>query len=538
MTGGPPRGGGWWREATVYQVYLRSFQDSDGDGVGDLAGLRSRLDVLAQLGIDTLWLSPIHPSPDVDFGYDVADYDAVHPVLGDLDDFDALLADARARGMRVLLDGVFNHTSDQHGWFQQSVADPEGPFGDFYIWRDGSPSRPPNNWGSTFGGPAWTFHPQRGQWYLHLFAPQQPDLNWRNPAVVAAVLDSMEGWLRRGVSGFRLDVFNLYRKHPELPDNPTRVPLLGLVYAFAAQAHVHDRDQADLAEVLGQMRALADRHDAVLVGETLDERFTYDNAAQWVGPDRLHLAFHFRLLHSRWGARPFAAAIRAWMDDLGPERWPTWVVGNHDFKRTATRWGARADRLKLVALLQCGLRGTPFLYQGEELGLTDEKLPRGAILDPPGRRFWPLYVGRDGCRTPVPWTDAGGGGFTTGDPWLPVSSVPADGTAAAQWDDPHSLWRFYQQAFRLRRATPALLHGEQEGPDGRHRQVLSWTRTHGDDRVRVLLNLSDRSVRVPAPPGRVLLGTHGPPRREQDALLLRPVEGLILAEQPRTPSRS
>lgn len=520
----------WWKQASVYQVYLRSFLDSNGDGVGDLEGLRSRLDVLCDLGVDTLWLSPVHPSPNVDFGYDVADYDGVHPELGDEDALMGLLDAARDRGLRVLMDGVFNHTSDQHPWFQASVDDPAGPFGDFYVWREGAPDRPPNNWGSTFGGPAWTYHPARKAWYLHLFAQQQPDLNWRNPAVVDAVLASMERWLERGVSGFRLDVFNLYRKHPDLPDNPVRVPLLGWVYAFAAQEHRHDRDQPDLSEVLGRMRGLADRYDAVLIGETLDERFAYDNAAQWVGADRLHLAFHFRLLHSRWGAVPFARAIRAWMDDLGPEGWPTWVVGNHDFKRAATRWGARDDRLKLVALLVSTLRGTPFVYQGDELGLEDARLPRSALVDPPGRRFWPLYRGRDGCRTPLPWTDGPGAGFSAGEPWLPVSAVPARRTVAGQRADPDSLWHFWQRALRLRRDTPALLRGDQTGPEpGAHKQVLSWRRQHANASVWVHLNLSDRPARVRSPGRALLLGTHGPLQPSGEGLVLRPCEGVVLS---------
>lgn len=521
----------WWKQASVYQVYLRSFLDSNGDGVGDLAGLASRLDVLCDLGIDTLWLSPIHPSPNVDFGYDVADYDGVHPDLGDQAGFDALLAAARDRGLRVLLDGVFNHTSDHHPWFVDSVARPSGPFGEFYLWREGSPTRPPNNWGSTFGGPAWTFHPERKAWYLHLFARQQPDLNWRNPAVVESVLAGMERWLQRGVSGFRLDVFNLYRKHPDLIDNPVRVPLLGWVYAFGAQEHRYDRDQEDLCEVLCRMRHLADQYGAVLIGETLDERFVYDNAAQWVGPEQLHLAFHFRLLHSRWGAVPFARSIRAWMDDLGPERWPTWVVGNHDFKRAATRWGARDERLKLVALMVSTLRGTPFVYQGDELGLADAALPRRALLDPPGKRFWPLYRGRDGCRTPLPWTAGLGGGFSEGTPWLPVTKVKPPRTVEGQQSDPASLWRFWQQALRLRRDTPALLLGDQQGPEpGAHKQVLSWRRQLGTATVWVHLNLSDHRARVVAPRGALLLGTHGPPSWEAGILAMRPCEGVVLQE--------
>jgi alpha-glucosidase len=526
----------WWQDAAVYQVYLRSFQDSDGDGVGDIAGLRRRLPYLAGLGVDVLWLSPVHPSPNVDFGYDVADYDGVHPDFGTVDELVSLIAEARAAGMRVLLDGVFNHTSDQHRWFQESCADPGGPFGDFYLWRDGrggSPGRAPNNWGSTFGGPAWRFVPERGQWVLHSFAPEQPDLNWRNPTVVDAVLDNMRLWLERGVSGFRLDVFNCFLKDPELRDNPRRTDLLGLVgglaYRFIGQEHVHDRDHADLAGVLRRMRALADAHDAVLVGETLDERLEYDNAAQWVGPERLHMAFHFRLLHSRWGAASFARAIQAWTDALGPDGWPTWVLSNHDFPRVASRWGGREDRARLAAFLVCTLRGTPFLYQGDELGLREARLPRGQIQDPPGRRFWPLYRGRDGARTPMHWEDAPQAGFTEGAPWLPIQPDHPTRNVETLSDDPASLLEFWRRAIAARRDAPALLRGSQPGPVRVDGELLRFTRGDGD--VEVLLNLGDRPLRVAltgAGERRVLLSTHGWLDRGPDGLRLRTCEGVAL----------
>jgi alpha-glucosidase len=520
----------WWKEAAVYQVYLRSFQDSDGDGVGDLAGLRARLPYLASLGVDTLWLSPVHPSPNVDFGYDVADYTGVHPDFGTVDDLVALVAEARERGLRVMLDGVYNHTSDQHDWFRQSVAEPEGPYGDFYLWRDGHPRRPPNQWGSTFGGPAWRFVPERGQWVLHSFAPEQPDLNWRNPAVADAVLDSMRFWLERGVSGFRLDVFNCYLKDPELRDNPRRTDLIGLVgglfYGFIGQEHEHDRDHPDLAAVLQRMRTLADAHDAVLVGETLDERLTYDNAAQWVGPDRLHMAFHFRLLHSRWGARAFQEAIGAWTGSLGPDGWPTWVLSNHDFPRVASRWGGREDRARLAAFLACTLRGTPFLYQGDELGLREARLPRAAIVDPPGRRFWPFYRGRDGARTPMQWDAGPNAGFTTGTPWLPVQADHPTRNVATQHADDRSLLAFWRRALAARRAHADLLHGAQEGPAAPDGELLRFRRGRAD----VVLNLGDGPVRVAldrADARAVLLSTHRSLDVSSEGVRLRTCEGVV-----------
>lgn len=505
----------WWRRAVLYQIYLRSFQDTTGSGVGDLNGVRQRLDHLVALGVDTLWLSPVHPSPNADFGYDVADYIGVDPSLGTLADLDALVADAHSRGLRVLLDGVFNHTSDQHPWFVSSRDHPAGPHADFYLWRDGQggdraagrPGRAPNNWGSTFGGPAWTWSPARGQWYLHSFAAAQPDLNWRCPAVVDQVLASMEFWLQRGIDGFRLDVFNCYRKHPDLPDNPRRLHPAGPLYPFIGQHHVHDRDQADLPEVLAPMRSLADRHDAVLVGETLDERFVYDNAAPWVGPDRLHLAFHFGLLHARWGAKHFAGAIARWISDLGPEGWPTWVVSNHDFVRAAGRWGQRDDRMRLVALMLGTLRGTPVVYYGDEVGLREAKLPRAALRDPVGQRFWPFYKGRDGARTPMPWTSGPQGGFTTGTPWLPTQPDAATRCVSAQRAQPGSVLRFWKQVLALRKRMAVLVDGQMSAPwvEG---PLLCWERSLGSTRVRVVLNMGDRTLRRQSE-GPVLLATPG-----------------------------
>ena len=478
----------------TYQVYLRSFQDSDGDGVGDLNGLRRRLPILADLGVEALWLSPFHPSPDADFGYDVADYDAVDPRYGTLTDFDTLLHEAHQRGIGVWMDGVFNHTSAAHPWFVSSAAG--GEHRDWYHWHAGD--RPPNNWQSTFRGPAWTFHPGRRAFYLHSFAAAQPDLNWRHPPVADAILASMEGWLARGVDGFRLDVFNCYRKDPALRDNPRRWSLLGLAHGYFAQHHIHDRDQADLAEVLGRMRALADRFGATLVGETLDEQFVYDNAAQWVGPSLLHHAFDFRLLHSRWGAQPFARAIEGTLAGLRPPSQPAWALSNHDFPRAMSRWGDRPDRARLLPLLLCALPGAVFLYQGEELGLSEARLPRAALRDPPGVAHWPFYKGRDGCRTPMPWSEGPQAGFTEGTPWLPIPAAHRPRHQGAQAADPASLWRLHQAALRLRRQSPALREGAMGPVEVWQGDVLRLLRRHPAGDIEALLNLGDRPRPIPA----------------------------------------
>lgn len=531
----------WWKQSVFYQIYLRSFQDDNGDGVGDLCGVERRLPYLRELGIDAIWLSPVHPSPDIDFGYDVADYCAVHPSLGTLEELTALIAAANALELRVVLDGVFNHTSDTHPWFVSSVDEPDGPFGDFYIWRDGRGSggrRPPNNWGSVFGGPAWRFVPKRGQWVLHSFAAEQPDLNWRCEAVQNAVLSAMEFWLERGVSGFRLDVFNCYLKDLALQDNPRRADAVGWlgawVYPFIAQQHRFDRDQPELASVLNQMRELVDRYDGVLIGETLDERFVYDNAAQWVGPDRLHLAFHFGLLHSRWSASAFALAISRWSGSLAADGWPTWVVSNHDFQRAATRWGERDDRMRLVALLLTTLRGTPVLYQGDELGLREVRLSRAQIQDPPGRRFWPLYRGRDGSRTPLPWDETVNGGFSEGEPWLPLGEGNLKRSVAAQRNNPDSLWAMWRDALAVRRTSRVLqtgAQGEVSARDG----VLMFSRDLEDSRVWVVLNMTDRRreiAEVASGEWRVLLGTHPRDRLVAGRLTLAGCEGVLLESVP------
>ncbi|MFT6142528.1 MAG: glycosidase [Myxococcota bacterium] len=487
----------WWRTGAVYQIYPRSFQDSNGDGIGDLPGLRSRLDWVEQLGVRAVWLSPVHPSPQADFGYDVADYCDVDPVFGNVADMDHLIADCHARGLKVILDGVFNHTSDQHDWFTASRADKTNDKRDWYIWRD----TVPNNWKSIFGGTAWTKDAATGSYYLHSFLPAQPDLNWRNPEVVDAVLDVLRFWFERGVDGFRLDVFNSYLKHPDLPSNPRRWHPGALAYGYVGQHHVHDRDQPDLPKVLGQMRALADEYGAVLIGETLDERFRYDRATDFVGDDQLHMAFHFALLHSRWTSKKLASAIRRQLDALPKDGWPTWVLSNHDFQRHPTRWGGGDERAKAAAIIALTLPGTPFLYYGEELGMVEGRLKKADIVDPPGIRFWPIFKGRDGARTPMQWTAEGG--FTTGVPWLPMNPDIARRNAEAP--QTASIVQTYRGLLALRHDNSALRNGTLIWPPADHADVLSWQRVNANDRVRVLVNTVQRSVLVPGESGKEVL---------------------------------
>lgn len=524
----------WWMTGVIYQIYPRSFQDSNADGVGDLDGVLHRLPWLEALGVDAIWLSPIQPGPQKDFGYDISDYCAIDPRFGDLASFDRLVAAAHAAGIRVVMDLVVNHSSDQHRWFQESRRDPHNVRKDWYIWAEGE--RPPNNWQSVFGGPAWTRDEKRGDWYLHSFLPEQPDLNWRNPDVEASVHDIMRFWLRRGVSGFRLDVYNCYLKDADLRDNPRTWNPLGLFYGYLGQRHLHDRDQPELVDVLRRMRGVVEEVEGgFLVGETLGE-FDYAMAGRYSGPEALHLAFHFALLRAPWRARALHAAIRAQIEVLGPEAWPTLVLSNHDFPRLAARVrrAVGEDRqeaqLAVAAALLLTQRGTPFLYYGDEIGLPEVSVPRARLQDPVGRRFWPFHKGRDGCRTPMAWTELPGAGFSIVEPWLPLHADARVRNAAVQAVDPRSLANCYKRLIALRRRVAALHRGSLElGPADD--AVLSWARAHGDERVEVRLNLSARKRALSLPPGawEVLFSNQRPEgeRLSPDGVLL-PDEALVL----------
>jgi glycosidase len=396
----------WWQRGVVYQIYPRSFQDSNGDGVGDLAGIRARLAHLVELGVDALWVSPFYPSPMRDFGYDVSDFTGVDPIFGTLDDLDRLVADAHARGLRIVVDWVPNHTSDEHPWFQRSRSARDDPRRDWYVWRDPRPDgSPPNNWLATFGGPAWTLDARTGQYYLHSFLPEQPDLNWRNPEVRRAMLATLDFWLDRGVDGFRIDCAHAVMKDPELRDNPPAPPEGLHVHkdhgAWGAQLHLHDRGHPDVHEVYREVRRLLDRRGAVAIGELhvfdLPRLCTYYGEAL----DELHLPFNFTLLATPWEARAVRRAVDAMEAALPPGAWPTWVLGNHDERRIATRVGAEAARAAMVLLLT--LRGTPTLYYGDELGMEDVPIPPELARDPWGKNVPGLGLGRDPARTPLTW---------------------------------------------------------------------------------------------------------------------------------------
>jgi len=537
----------WWRDAVMYQIYPRSFQDANGDGVGDLPGIIQRLDYLRALGVDALWLSPIYPSPMRDFGYDVADYTAISPQFGTMDDFRALLAAAHARGLRLLLDLVMNHTSDQHPWFLESATSRENPKRDWYLWREGKPGRngrpsPPNNWQSVIGGSAWQWDERTGQYYLHSFLKEQPDLNWRNPTVRAAMMDVIRYWLEMGVDGFRLDVANCFLKDETLRDNPRRV--FGL-RPYDRQRHLYELNQPENLDIMRQIRATVDAYTGrVTIGEiyALPPGDTALSAAYYVGGEGLHMAFDFAFLFSPWRADAFARAIDRWERALDPDHepylWPNFTLSNHDQPRAISRYAtARGEetlaRARVAAALLLTLRGTPFIYYGEEIGIRNGRIRRSRIQDPFGKPYWPIYKGRDGERTPMQWSAEPEGGFTTGAPWLPVNPDAARVNVAAQQDDPTSLLNWYRALIALRKREPALRAGSYRRVSVSGSRALCYLRETAGQRILVALNFARNAHTIALPDEgtwRVLLGSQQPEEKalEGGALTL-PGYGIVIA---------
>lgn len=523
----------WWEAATIYQIYPRSFQDSDGDGVGDLKGIAARLDYLVELGVDALWLSPIFPSPMVDFGYDVADYCDVDPRFGSLADFDALLSAAHARGLKVLLDFVPNHSSDQHPWFVESRSARSSAHRDWYIWRDPAPDGgPPNNWISDFGGSAWEWDAATGQYYSHAFLKEQPDLNWRNPALRAAMLDVLRFWFARGVDGFRIDVLWHMIKHADFPDNPVNPHYVPGTGEKNRVLQLHSTDQPEVHDIAADMRAIADAAtggERLLIGEIY---LPVERLMDYYGTGRpgVHLPFNFQLIEASWDATELAERIVDYEAALPPGGWPNWVLGNHDRPRVATRLGEAQARVAAVLLLT--LRGTPTLYYGDELGLSDVPIPPGEAVDPqelrePGR-------GRDPVRTPMPWDAGAGAGFTTGRPWLPLNPDYQTRNVATQRDDPASMLTLTRALLTLRKSHAALAIGAWQlvAAEG---SLLAYVREDGDTRLLVALNLGATAMKMAVPEWaagfRPLLSTlgdaHGPengvlPVRGNEAMILGP----------------
>ena len=522
----------WWQHGIVYQIYPRSFQDSDGDGIGDLEGIRRRLDHLIWLGVDAIWISPFYPSPMADFGYDVADYCGVDPIFGTLEDFDRLLADAHERGLKVILDFVPNHSSSEHRWFRESRSSRGSPKRNWYIWRDPAPGGgPPNNWLANFGGPAWTFDEASGQYYYHAFLPEQPDLNWRNPDVREAMGDVLRFWLDRGVDGFRVDVIWHLMKDPEFRDNPPNPGWHPGMPGIDRLLQKYSCDQPDIHHLVAELRGVIDDYpDRLLIGEIY---LPLDRLVAYYGEqlEGAHLPFNFQLIFAAWNAAEIARIVSEYEAQLPKGGWPNWVLSNHDQKRIATRVGAAGARLGAMLLLT--LRGTPTLYYGSELGLEDVPIPPDRVQDPWEKREPGLGFNRDPARTPMPWDGSANAGFTTGSPWLPLNPDFATRNVASLAADPSSILTLYRRLIALRRAEPALdrgdyFHAHVEG------EVFAFERRYDGRRLLVALNFGREpaaaALRDEAATGRVRLSTHLDREDEEVSvsLSLRPCEGAIV----------
>jgi alpha-glucosidase len=482
----------WWQPAVIYQIYPRSFQDSNGDGVGDLKGVLKRLDYLEWLGIEAIWLSPIFPSPMADFGYDISDYTNIHPLFGNLDDFDELLQAVHAKGMKLLLDLVPNHTSHLHPWFLESRSSRDNPKRDWYIWRDpGSAGAMPNNWLSVFGGSGWEWDEHTGQFYYHAFLKEQPDLNWRHPEVQAAMFDVMRFWLQKGVDGFRVDVMWHMIKDEQLRDNPPNPAYDPRMGTYQQLLPVYSTDQPEVHDIVRKMREVMEESgkDRVLIGEIY---LPVQQLVTYYGVDNrgAHLPFNFQLLSLPWDASQMAAAIDLYEGALPALGWPNWVLSNHDKPRIASRVGLQQARVAAMMLLT--LRGTPTIYYGDEIGMRDVAIPFEEVQDPQGLNMPDKNLSRDPSRTPMQWDNSEHAGFSEGRPWLRLDKTYGRVNVRAQQEDPYSMLSLYWRLIRLRRQEPALAEG-QYTPVYADQQMIAFTRSlEGHASFLVLLNLTHR----------------------------------------------
>ncbi len=497
----------WWQGGVLYQVYLRSFADSDGDGVGDLRGVVDRLDYLRWLGVDGLWLSPVTCSPNADWGYDVSDYLAIDPAAGTIDDFDRLIAEAGRRDIGVVMDLIPNHTSDQHPWFLDARTSPEAEHRDWYVWADPAPDGgPPNNWVSSFGGPAWTLDADSGQYYLHNHLRKQPDLNWWNEEVRQEFDRIMGHWLDRGVAGFRIDVCNIIIKDALLRDNPPATDSDPLDVQLFGQRPVYNGNRPEVHDVIRRWRRSADRRPGtLLMGETPVEPISALAAYYGNGHDELHLAFDFPFINASLEIPAMRAIVEDVEASLPAGAWPVWTGSNHDMSRFATRWAAGdTARARVALFMLLSLRGTPVLYQGDEIGQEDTDVPQDRLRDPLGVRFWPAYAGRDAMRTPMPWRNVPGGGFTGPgvEPWLPFGDLSAC-NVQDQRDDPGSMLSLARALIEARRASADLSTGASLPLPS---DECSWVWRRGEGTVVMVTMGADRAT-LDGIHGRVVVGT-------------------------------
>jgi alpha-glucosidase len=522
----------WWQNGIFYQVYPRSFQDSNADGVGDLAGIITRLPYLQELGIDAIWLSPVFPSPMADFGYDISDYTGIDPLFGTLEDFDALVEAAHTQGLKVILDLVPNHTSDQHPWFIESKSSRDNPKRDWYLWRDPKPDAgAPNNWLSEFGGSAWTLDDETGQYYYHAFLTQQPDLNWRNREVREAIYDVMRFWLRKGVDGFRVDVIWHLIKDAQFRDNPPNP-----FYSEGRPPHEtiltqYSTDQPEVHEVVAEMRRVTDEFGSrVLIGEIY---LPLQRLVAYYGNDLAgaQMPFNFALLSTLWSARSVEKIIADYEGALPRGAWPNWVLGNHDRPRVASRVGQAQARIAAMLLLT--LRGTPTLYYGDEIGMRQVAIAPDQVRDPFEKNVPGIGVGRDGCRTPMQWDATSNAGFSTSTPWLPLAGDFAHENVIALDADAHSILSLYKALIKLRKQLPQLVAGAYE-PIAAQGDLLIYRRRAEGEALTVVLNLGAESASMTSSSigfgGEILLSTFLDRKRErvEGTLNLRGNEGVIV----------
>ncbi|MDX1456100.1 MAG: alpha-amylase family glycosyl hydrolase [Marinobacter sp.] len=497
----------WWRGAVIYQVYPRSFFDSNGDGIGDLPGVTAKLDYIAALNVDAVWLSPFFTSPMKDFGYDVSNYRDVDPIFGTLADFDELVAAAHDRGLKIMIDQVLSHSSDQHPWFEESRSSRDNPKADWYVWAEAQPDgSPPSNWLSVFGGSAWAWDSRRRQYYLHNFLTSQPDLNFHNPEVVEQVLSDVKFWLDRGVDGFRLDAINFCFHDSQLRDNPASTAVaegsIGVrkENPYAYQHHVYDKTRPENLAFLKQLRSLLDQYPGTTtVGEIGDDNSLQTMADYTSNGDKLHMAYSFDLLTEQ-NSPDFLRRTVDTIEAKLADGWPCWAIGNHDVTRVATRWGASSpQQRKAYMALLLTLRGSVCIYQGEELGFAEAELQYDELVDPYGIAFWPEYKGRDGCRTPMVWQhDQSHGGFSSAKPWLPVYRPHYEAAVSRQQNDDDSVLAAYRAFLAWRKQQPALLKGDIQFYESAP-QTLLFTRSCDDTTLWVALNLSDEAVTLELP---------------------------------------
>jgi alpha-glucosidase len=522
----------WWQRGIIYQIYPRSFMDRNGDGVGDLPGILSTLDYLQWLGVDAIWIAPIFPSPMADFGYDVSDYTAIHPLFGTLDDFDRLVAEAHRRQLRVILDYVPNHTSDQHPWFLESRASRHNPKRTWYIWRDPAPDGgPPNNWLSVFGGSAWEWDATTRQYYYHAYLREQPDLNWRHPEVQASMLGVLRFWLDRGVYGFRVDALRQLIKDDQWRDNPPNPAYHPAMAPYHTLLPAYSTDQSAVHEMIALMRRMVDEYpERLLIGElylSIERLVTYYG----VNGMGVHLPFNFHLILVPWQARQIAALIDTYEAALPPNGWPNWVLSNHDQHRLASRIGPAQARVAAMLLLT--LRGTPTLYYGDEIGMRDVAIAPELVQDPWEKNVPGLGLGRDPERTPMQWDTGPNAGFTTGTPWLPIAADYQTVNVAVERDEPASMLTLYRRLIGLRRTLPALEVGSYT-PLAAHGDLLAYVRAYAEQRCLVVLNLGSQPQQLDLGRaglrGQISLSTHLDRIGEQlrELVALRPDEGVIV----------